>query len=192
MNKIQQKVHDWYRDNHSVVSTEASRDARVIGHLLGPNISVLNLGCYRGELEKILGSSVKRWHALDFVQELIDHCNSLKLPGNIYFQRANITDLSFLYTNTYNVILDMSTGDHLQIEDFKLMLKEVYRLLEPEGHFAIAYYNLNFARGPRSGDDNYGYYRKDTPEEMKTMLEDVGFTVIQSEGDIRSYMIGRK
>jgi SAM-dependent methyltransferase len=193
INETQQKVHDWYSSHHDNPSGESYLDAKVIGHLINKTHSVLNLGCYRGDLERILSHKSKRWLGIDFVKDLIEYCWKLNLQSHVTFLEHNITNMVFVPSNHFDVVLDMSTGDHLILEDFKKMLLEVYRVLIPDGQFAIAFYNLTQAGGSRTGDDNYGYYRKDTPTEMEKMLKNIGFDYVSGQYDsVRSYIIVRK
>lgn len=185
-------VRDWYQKNYDVVSSEVSLDIPIIEHLIERSSRVLNFGCYRGELEKLIGSRARLWLGVDYVPELIDLCNTYDITC-VDFKLANITKMLFFGDEMWDVVLDMSAGAHLELEDFKLMLKEAYRLLVPDGHFVIAYYNFEKAGGVRSGFEYYGYYRKDTSLEMKTMLEETGFTICStSEVGVRSHVIAKK
>ncbi len=154
--------------------------------------TVLNLGCCYPSDEMQFSATAKKWVAVDFSPKVIERCKKLMAADNLEFIEMNMKNLEFP-ESTFDTVLDFSSGDHVTEDDYNVVLTEVYRVLKPEGIFIVTYANRNvFISKDQYGD--FGYWRCDTPEEMKGKLEKVGFKVIRQEGypEDRAGAVGKK
>lgn len=142
--------------------------------------TVLNLGCFYPEDEQRFGAT-GRWTSIDFTPRVIERCKVL-VP-HVDFRVMDIRQLDFL-DGTFNVVLDFSSGDHLVEVDFVKMLREVFRVLRPGGHFVCVFTNsvamaehFKIWRGMQEEWGRFGYTRGYTCEQMIKLLQGAGFEV---------------
>ena len=211
--KVDHDVHVWYADKARWVpqgKTAGWPDRMLLdqGKLIDGR-DVLNLGCFYPEDEIELAHRARSWVAIDFVPEVIDACRALRngdvpgdplwSPGLVFFV-ADMRELPF-ENESFDVVTDFSSGDHLLREDWHRVISEAHRVLRLDGLFLVCYANRTAfeALGPywKEGGDrfgDYGYVRTDTPAAMASMLEERGFTVIRRshEADLRAGMLAVK
>jgi SAM-dependent methyltransferase len=186
---IDKAVQNWYSDfEHWADSSKSSEciDYQLInlGDLVR-NKCTLNLGCFYPTDELKYAAFAKRWVAIDFSSEVIERCKQL-VPGVEFF----VMDMRALqFENAiFDVVLDFSSGDQMDEKSYHLVLSEVYRVLCPEGYFAVAFTNRNkfteFTKdnpGRLGGD--CGYTHTYLISEMIEMLHQHGLKVIQALGE---------
>jgi SAM-dependent methyltransferase len=147
---------------------------------------VLNLGCFYPEDEEQLAHRARSWVAIDFVEAVVARCRAHRIwSSSVRFECADMRQLPFP-PDSFTLVTDFSSGDHLLLEDWHRVLVEVSRVLRPGGHFLVCFANREafieqfgetwHEQPARIGE--YGYVRADTPDEMQAMLESHGFTVV--------------
>ena len=145
---------------------------------------VLNLGCFYPEDEIACAAPAKRWVAVDFCQEVIDRCKTLEnIPSCVEFLYQDIRCMDF-QNEIFDVVIDFSSGDHLNIADFHTMIHEVHRILKSMGTFIITYQNSRFFQGdPDVWNQASGYSRCIDPDDLKYILLSSGFDIKVSENE---------
>lgn len=186
-NEIQKLVTDWYSQPsvwNANSATYPKRPDYIDCRLLDvptmvTNKRVLDLGCCYPSDALQFGETAMWWFSIDISPEIIKRCKALVHKPNVFFYVADMRNLPWpkLYFDT---VLDFSSGDHLTEEDYKLALKEIWRVLTFNGYFVLTFANLDsFPEREYYGD--FGYFRATDTKEMKRWVEDVGFTVIREE-----------
>lgn len=145
---------------------------------------VLNLGCYWPEDELYLGPRAAHWTAIDFTPEVVDAARGLiAWPPTIEFREGDMRALAFP-DESFDVVLDFSTGDHLAWRDYRKAVREAHRVLVPRGRFVVVFANraamsiyvTSWAHGQRDRWE-CGYTRADSLEEMRALLAEEGFVI---------------
>jgi SAM-dependent methyltransferase len=193
-NETDEKVRAWYRDParwkaHGKDATWIDRVLIDQGELLRDK-DVLNLGCFYPEDEQAFMGVVNSWTAIDFTPEVIQWCKSwVGWPNWMQFVVEDMRELSF-GNESFDVVLDFSSGDHLMLGDMKRTLKEAWRVLRPGGHFVLVFTEKKAsARIDPYWEDHsfrvgmFGFERVDTWEEMTVMVEQTGFHVAVTTQD---------
>jgi SAM-dependent methyltransferase len=193
-NETDEKVRAWYRDpaRWKAHGKDASWIDRVLvdqGELLR-NKDVLNLGCFYPEDEQAFMGIVNSWTAIDFTPEVIAWCKSwVGWPAWVKFEVEDMRELSY-GNESFDVVLDFSSGDHLMLGDMKRMLKEAWRVLRPGGRFVLVFTEREASarldpywkeHSFRVG--TFGFERVDTWNEMTVMVEQAGFHVFLTSDD---------
>lgn len=180
----------------SYVASDKSRDVDWL--LVTPEVTedkvVLDLGCcYPNDALKF-GGLAKRWVSIDLCPEVIEaNKKKFNIP-KVEFMVMNMRKLMFS-DNTFDVALDMSSGDHMNWDGFRECVRETHRVLKPGGIFICIYAVINPFQS--SEDLEFGYTRWSSYEEMRLAFRGSGFTIIQEAGlDItktnRAGIVGRK
>lgn len=184
---VDKAVLQWYSDPknwHPEPKSPRYAEYKILqqGSLLKDK-KVLNLGCFYPEDELKFGTLAKNWVAVDFSPEVITRAKLL-VP-HVTFMVMDICKLEFP-DKSFDVVMDLSSGDHLDDESFRQMLIEVYRVLSPGGHFVLAFANRDyfaarnkFWHNNTGSFENYGYWRAYTIQEMKGLLLASGFQILE-------------
>ena len=203
--RVDHSVQVWYEDPDRWKPQGKTWPDRVLldhGALIDSK-HVLNLGCFYPEDEDELAHRAASWTAIDFVPSVIARCKAHRVwPATVRFEVGDMRDLRFA-DESFDVVTDFSSGDHLLREDWHKVISETSRVLREGGHFLVCYANREAfeALGPywkECGDRHgeYGYVRTDTKEMMTTMLEERGFEVVRHSHtdvkDLRSGMLAVK
>ena len=192
-------VKAWYSDkSHWRPSgkNSACTDHQLLNAFDLTEKAVLNLGCYYPEDELAFGSKVKYWAAVDFCPEVVQWCRELPgMPQQVAFYVHDICAMTFT-NESFDIVCDFSTGDHLTLEDFRRMLREVKRVLKPEGLFLFSYQNADYFVGEPLeffGKES-GYSRSISPKDAAALLKRWGFRVIQrfAETEARAGILAKR
>lgn len=181
--EITKSVKDWFNDisNWSNTSNKSPSciDWRLIqqGELIR-NKSVLNIGCFIPGDEITFSHLASHWDAIDFCAEVITRCRQLAIP-TATFQVMDARAMSFP-SETYDVVLDFSSGDQMPEEHYNEVLKEIYRVLKPDGKFIVTF--ANYAYFNVSETSSVGYSRCYTIDEMTEKVSSVGFKLDRVDG----------
>ena len=177
-------VKAWYTDSaHFRPSgkSPACADHQLLAMVDLSEKRVLNLGCYYPEDELAFGGKVRYWAAVDFCPEVIQWCRELPgMPKQVAFYVHDICAMTFA-NESFDIVCDFSTGDHLTLADFRRMLKEVKRVLKPDGVFLLSYQNTDYFVGEplEFFEQDSGYSRSISPKDVAALLKRWGFRVIQ-------------
>src|SRR5215204_1288843 len=176
-------VKSWFNDpQHWAGSGKSSQciDRKLLLPEMVKDKVVLNLGCFFPEDEHVYGGLAKRWVAVDFSEDVITRCKGMtSTPSTVEYLLMDMRNLDFP-NNTFDLICDFSSGDHIDEAGFRQTLGEVYRVLKPGMHFLITYANANFFC---AGEDppqyerygEAGYTRLMSPAQAWDYLYKAGF-----------------
>lgn len=171
-------VQDWYNNILNWVDPGFNAhdfDHNFIDNEFIENKDVLNLGCFFPRIEMYYAHMASSWVSIDFSKEVIERCKSFNLTAN--FIEMDMRKLEFQDV-CFDTVLDLSSGDHLLLDDYLLVLDEVKRVLKPGGHFVVTYANLDhFDKSEELG--LYGYERRIHSKELKEILESKQFKIIR-------------
>ena len=129
--------------------TNLYRHEEAILNFLKPNLKnmrVLDVGVGAGRTTIHLASLCKEYTGIDYSKEMIEACqkrfsNSLK---NTNFQLSDVRSMTTLKDNSFDFVFVSANGlDYISHEDRLTSLKEIKRVLKPNGHFSFSTHNLN-------------------------------------------------
>lgn len=155
---------------------------------------ILDLGCcYPNDAIKF-GALAKRWVSIDLCPEIIGTNKRRFDTPKVEFLVMNMRKLMF-DDNTFDVVLDMSSGDHMNWDGFRECVREAHRVLKSGGVFICSYAVVNPYQ--INEDEGFGYTRWSTYEEMRGVFKALDFTIVREEGlDItktnRAGIVGKK
>lgn len=178
------EVQKWYSSPKNWAKGVNEFDERIGGIEILDLVTdqdVLNLGCFYPNIEFAMAHKAKSWHSIDFVPEVIERCQDFKELHNIV--KFSVMDMRYLELpgESFDVVLDLSSGDHVMLDDYEKVLDEVHRVLISGGRFAITYANREYIEDrlvERWGI--WGYERRATPKELKDLLMRKGFIILAS------------
>jgi ubiquinone/menaquinone biosynthesis C-methylase UbiE len=134
----------------------------------------LGVGCGSGAVSKYVASNYDaNITAIDLEPELIERAQrSVRDMPNIHFLAADATHLPFL-DNGFDVVLSFGVMHH--ISNWLDALKEIHRVLKPEGCFVYAdiVYPRLVAKIARSFKHSYGVT---TTQDLNLFVEDNNFS----------------
>lgn len=104
---------------------------------------ILDIGCGPGYLEAFLKDKVKEMHCLDISEHYLDICRKkFNLNQKLFFyklDKENYTDLSFIQTKKFSIIICLSVIQYYKnISEVEKLIKEVQRVALPGARFLIA------------------------------------------------------
>ena len=192
-----QAVKDWYATPANWVPHEphaADLDNSLVASEISLTKSVLNLGCFYPNTELLFAHKSLDWVSIDFTEEVIKRCinDFPELHNYVDFYVIDMKNLPW-GINSFDTVLDLSSGDHLLLDDYKQTLGEVKRVLKRFGTFIVVYANLDhFPDGQTDVYGQWGFERRTSSKDMRKMLEDTGFTIVREESNSsRSGMVCR-
>ena len=192
-----QAVRDWYATQANWEPHEPHA-ADLDNSLVAPEISltkcVLNLGCFYPNTELLFAHNTYKWISIDFTPEVIERCRNDFPELHNYVDFYCMTMKNLPWGNfVFDLVLDLSSGDHLLLDDYKQTLKEVKRVLIKHGTFIVVYANLDhFPDGQTDVYGQWGFERRTSSKDMRAMLENTGFTIVREESNSsRSGMVCR-
>jgi SAM-dependent methyltransferase len=108
---------------------------------LRPGVAILDLGVGGGRTTPYLSSIAKRYVGVDYAPAMIAACRK-KFPA-IEFEVANATDLSLFATASFDAVVMAFNGfDYMASDESRRRaLREIGRVLRPEGIFAFSSHN---------------------------------------------------
>lgn len=194
MKNATEEVRKWYGSRWEKVESNSAEklfDSSLVStyNMVSDKV-VLNLGCYYPVDELILGPLSKLWIAIDFCPEVIEHCKEVCTVPQVNFQLADMRTLPF-ENETFDTVFDFSSGDHVTLEDYDKVLKQVWKVLKPYGIFLVTYSNIDFyADGLAEYTDYHGYERRIKPDDLAVLLMENGFKIeVDKRHNIRSGFI---
>lgn len=144
---------------------------------------VLNLGCYYPE-DEIANAAHCRMTSIDLCPEVIEAARLLAPAAT--FVVMDMRDLD-LPDDSFDVVCDFSSGDHLTRDHYAEALDEVARVLRPGGHFVCVYTNTPAMQshgiwkpGQETETARFGFTQGNTPEQMRAQLVAHGLGVVQA------------
>ncbi|MHB1418861.1 MAG: class I SAM-dependent methyltransferase [Bacillota bacterium] len=153
---------------------------------------VLNIGCAPHPIDEIMFvRKVKRWVASDINANVLDANRTIcaeELHPDIFrkmeFEVADATSLVFP-DGSFDVVVAMSSLEHIPGQQWRVAMKEIYRVLRPNGMTVITMSNkLNFpyyywSKKMQSKGCEFGYEECIYPWTMKSALVDAGLIPVE-------------
>lgn len=146
------------------------------------NKTVLDMGCCYPNDAIEFGKYAKKWISIDFCPEVIAACKKLDLGrySQIHFLEMDMRKLEY-NNEEFDVVLDMSAGDHLSWEDFTICVQETYRVLKLGGSFVCVYANLNDYPNEETFGGDFGYWRCAYPKDIEDLMIYAGFSITRHD-----------
>jgi ubiquinone/menaquinone biosynthesis C-methylase UbiE len=176
-------------------------DTARISQWVRPNSVVLDVGCGIGRVEKYLAPFCQELHALDVSEEMLSQARR-RLAGlsDVFLHHASATDLSFAQDNTFDLVFSLLVLQHMEKEDAFLSLREIHRVLKPDGLAYLQFPNLfadvyfqNFVQTVEMEERPVHRMRLYTPQEVAFFLDKVGFDIKeQLNEDVEILVLARK
>ena len=100
------------------------------------NKKVLDLACGEGYGSRLLARSAESVVGIDIDEDAIRHASNKYIKSNLKFKKGSITDIPIEGRAIFDVIVCFEAIEH--IEDHEKLLKEVKRLLTPDGLLVVS------------------------------------------------------
>jgi ubiquinone/menaquinone biosynthesis C-methylase UbiE len=170
------------------------RDAEdVLGPLIRPTDTVLDLGCGIGRVTRYVAPLCREVWAIDASKTMLDLARTrlARLP-NVRFVLGEGTSLPDVPSERVDLAYSLLTLQHVEREHAFLLLRELRRVLRPGGLAYVTFPNLlsdvylrAFIQYAESGEvRNPARARFYTPEEVRRLLPAAGFAITQLEADV--------
>ena len=159
---------------------------------------VLELGCGVARIGKLLAPHCKKWIGVDISENMLKVASQrLQDMDNVEFHALKRNDLSSIADNSIDKIYSVAVFCHLDKEDLFNYLREIYRVLKPEGTIYVETWNLASTVGWKRWQaeaDNWFIsdhsHRKDvarnqfcSPDEFDLYVKKAGFDILGSYSD---------
>ncbi len=133
---------------------------------------LLEVGCGEGRGVEILLPHAEGYLGIDKIQEVIDMLKA-KFP-KVEFQQAVIPPFHGIEDNSFDTVVSFQVIEH--IENDKLFLEEIYRVLKPGGKAIISTPNINhtLSRNP-------WHVREYTPQQLIDLSKSI-FDKVEAKG----------
>jgi SAM-dependent methyltransferase len=141
----QRTMRESVLEYHAIVAEGLNKQEQaaldsVAGSLGNPRI--LDIGVGAGRTVKPLRSLSQNYVGVDYVQEMVDHCRQ-QFPG-VRFERADARDMSAFVSGSFDLVMFSCNGICMVDHAGRLaILREVHRLLSPQGVFVFSTCNRN-------------------------------------------------
>jgi ubiquinone/menaquinone biosynthesis C-methylase UbiE len=169
------------------------RDAARIGQLIEPTDTVLDLGCGIGRVARYVAPLCREIWAVDASATMLDYARKrlADLP-NVRFVQGAGASLPDVPSESIDVAYSMLTLQHVEREHAFLLLRELRRILKPDGRAFLTFPNLLsdtylqafLYYAEHDETDNPARARFYTPEEVARLLPAAGFEVESLEADV--------
>lgn len=159
--------HWWYKTRRKIIFNIIKKNRSN----LGKDIKILDVGCGTGLLLKEL-ETLGVCCGIDISQKAVDFCKKRGI-GNV--QIADATNIPYP-DSTFEVVLALDVIEH--IEKDEEALKEIYRVLKPQGIAIITVPAFMFLWGIT--DVISQHYRRYTLSELRKKIEDRRFSILRS------------
>jgi len=93
---------------------------------------VLDAACGSGYGSCILAEYAESVEGIDVSAEAINFCREMYSKSNLNFSTMSVTDIQFP-SNSFDVVVSFETLEHISEKDQKIFLKEIRRVLRPDG-----------------------------------------------------------
>src|SRR5690606_27311830 len=136
------------------------------------NGDLLEVGCGEGRGVEVLLSEVDSYHGLDKIQEVIAQLKN-KFP-EVIFEQAVIPPFETIASDQFDTVVSCQVIEHIQ--DDRLCLQEIYRVLKPGGKAIISTPNIR-----QTLSRNPWHIREYTGEQLKKLCEGI-FDQVEAMG----------
>lgn len=133
--------------------------------------SVLDVGCGTGYVTRQVSDLAEIVKGIDLDEDLIDKAKSAS-ENPQYYDTGNIFDLPY-DKKSFDLVIAADVIEHLK-DDIRA-LKELKRILKPQGSVLLSVPNLKFLFGPH--DESAGHFRRYNLTEVTTLASNAGLRV---------------
>jgi ubiquinone/menaquinone biosynthesis C-methylase UbiE len=148
------------------------------------NADVLDIACGSGYGSKMLADAGARSvRGFDIDKSATEYASERFIAANLSYVQGNAEELTGIPDNSADVIVSFETIEHLHHVDS--YLREMRRILRPGGHYFVSTPDRRLASTlyPLRGKPNNGFHiREFTGPQLREMLENVGFEVLEFGG----------
>jgi ubiquinone/menaquinone biosynthesis C-methylase UbiE len=169
------------------------RDAHVLGALIQPSDTVLDLGCGIGRVTRYVAPLCREIWAVDASETMLGFARRrLSDVPNVRFVLGRGTSLPDVSSESIDLAYSLLTLQHVEREHAFLLLRELRRVLRPGGLAHLTFPNLLSDEYLRAflhyadSDEvrNPARARFYTPEEVRRLLPAAGFAIRQLDADV--------
>lgn len=121
-----------FRRNIDIAEDSAVK--RLLGKLLKPNRKMLDVGCGTGNLIKFFNPSPEKYFGIDISSKMLEIA-IINYPKH-RFMKMDTTNLSWIGNGEYAQVVSLF-GSISYIEDKRLALEEIHRVLKPKGEIFL-------------------------------------------------------
>jgi ubiquinone/menaquinone biosynthesis C-methylase UbiE len=174
--KAYDEIHKFFIEKENVESLY-SEELKWIDHLFiklfGTGNKILDIGSGNGKLAFAMAEKKNEVIGLDISKVAITiaqkRLKKLNKQLQVVFKQGDARNLSF-DDNTFNVIVSQDLVEHITEDDFKMHLKEVYRVLKPGGRYFF------WTPSALRGGSSHGLHIKEyTVNEIDVILKETEF-----------------
>lgn len=115
------------------------------------NKIVMDAGCGMGFGSKLISKFSKNVYAFDISSDAILSAKKLYNAPNILWETGDLCCLD-IEDKQFDIIISFDVIEHLERKKISIFLKEMYRLLKPDGLFLISTPNKEYTRGRKRSD----------------------------------------
>jgi SAM-dependent methyltransferase len=162
-----EETHWWYRALHQLIFQTLDRELPD-----WRSKRILDAGCGTGAILQRLGS-YDRNVGVDLAPEAISFCHKRGLPN---VQQADITSLPFA-ENSFDAVICSSVIYHEWVTDMDAAVRELHRVLRPEGLFLLNVPAFRFLHSAH--DEAVMTARRFRKPEIRRVLSENGFAIQQ-------------
>jgi len=162
---------------------------------------VLDIGCGIGRVEKFLAPICREIYAVDVSKKMLKRARKrLRDYTNIHFIKSDGRSLNFLSDESIDFAFSMLVFQHIEKEDTVRYLADIYRILKNNGSVYFQFPNilhpenclffLNYSLQNESySPAKMRFY---TPDEVKCIMEGIGFHIVSLESERHIFVYARK
>ncbi len=147
-----------------------SRRVKMLTDHIKPGMRVLEIGCGSGYFTKELAKTNAEINAIDISQDLLDIAKEEVQSSHVKISIDNAYNMSF-GDCIFDTVVGSSVLHHLEID---LALKEIYRVLKPNG--SVYFTEPNMLNPQIALQKNIPYFKKklgDSPDETAFFIWDI-------------------
>jgi len=161
---------------------------------LGPQSSVLEIGCGAARIGREMAPMVGAWHGADISPKMLEHARQ-RTAGltNVFLHELTGAGLEMFEEASFDFVYANTVFMHLDKEDLYQYLLESHRVLKAGGRAYFDTWNLlhpdtyrlwlESQAGNRGTGKTRGRIQFSTAPELMRYLEEVGFDVVQFDED---------
>lgn len=143
---------------------------------------VLDVGCGDGRLTSFLAKRVKKAYGIDNLRRPLEFAKLLIVSKNVVLNEGNALDIPY-QDGIFDVATAFGVIEHIPISEAKLFLKEIKRVIRPQGLFILTTPNRDELRGRLWGHKiNKKHYFEFNLEEACNTIEGAGFEIVDRKG----------
>ncbi len=136
------QAQDWSRNEPILLSDYSARP--FVMDLCEPlkGLNILDAGCGEGYVgRKLIERGAEHVHGIDISEKMIEQAELIREKEQIdaaTYETLDMRSVSFSGDKHYDLVLGMFLFNYLNVEDTHKVMKKIYDVLEPGGHFIFS------------------------------------------------------